>query len=173
MPLEHGSQGWHLPHETAKSWKQLEQLLHQVAQHVKKRSSSILDKSTFLLKDPELPSKFGYFTTHLTEDAAHSGLRSSLDAFVVYFAYISFIVALCPLPHPASDISPYLSHNINPEFLNGFKKSHVIDFSGEQKRVGTIINVLQCGWISITEVSLKAKVRIWLYWGDHPLTVTP
>jgi hypothetical protein len=126
----------------------------------------------------------------------------------VYFAYVSFLAALCQftgkatetpawlicLEHP-DDIPPELLEickkvgivnfygkrtrigqhpdNVHPEFLNMFKKSHIVDFSGERTRTGAIIDVLKCDWISVADVLLKAKVPIWLYWGDHPWMVTP
>jgi hypothetical protein len=173
MPLEHGSQGWHLPHQTAKAWKQLEQTLRLIGEKSKKTLPRMSRNPIFfLINDPELPSKFGYFTTHPTEDAARSALRSSLDAFVVYCAYLSFATAFCRLPGSDSSLN-LIPPRVHAEFSKMFMESHIVDLSGERKRIGTIINVLQCSWISTAEVLLKAKVPIWLYWGDHPLTVTP
>ena len=110
---------------------------------------------------------------HPTENAAHSVLKSSLNAFVVSCAYVSFLNAWCQLSGLSSDSPSYFSCRLHPEFLKMFLQSHIVNFSGGWKCIGTIINVLQCGWISIADVLLKAKVPIWFYWGNHLLTVTP
>ena len=176
IPLEHDRHGWHLHREATKAWKQLEQSLRRIATHVK---SWFFDRFPrfpfFLLIEPDIPSKYGYFTTHTTEDAARSGLRSSLDAFVVYTAYLSFLTALCQFQVTGSleRFPSWLPNKMDPEFLTTFMKSHIVDFSGERKRTGTIINVLKCGWIHVADVLLRAKVPMWLYWGDRPLMVTP
>ena len=171
-PLQHDRYGWHLHHETTKSWKELEQTLRRIAKHLKGWFHDMIPNFPFFfLIEPEIPSKFGYFTAHPTEDAARSGLSSSLDGFVVYSAYVSFLAALCHFNNPTrlSWFPPWMK----PELLAMFKKSHIIDFSGERKRTGAIIDVLRCGWIPAAIVLLQAKVPIWLQWGDHPLMVTP
>jgi len=94
MRLDHDHHGWHLPHKTTKLWKQLEHTLYHIAKQLKEwfhASSPYFP--FFLVIEPQLPSKFGYFTTHSTEDAAQSCLRSSLDSFSVYIAYVSFLAA--------------------------------------------------------------------------------
>jgi len=179
MRLDHDRHGWHLPRETTKSWKQLEHTLRHIAKQLKEwfhASSPYFP--FFLVIEPQLPSKFGYFTTHSTEDAARSGLRSSLDSFSVYIAYVSFLAALCQFTDKAGDPPSWLKclerpGVVHPEFLNLFKTSHIVDFSGERTCVGTIIDVLACSWSCVTHILLKAKVPIWLYWGYHPLRVTP
>ena len=96
MPLEHDRHGWHLNHETTKSWKKLEQSLRRIGEYVKSWFyAGSLNLPFFHLIEPDIPSKFGYFSAQTTEDAARSGLRSSLDAFVVYSAYLSFLASLC------------------------------------------------------------------------------
>ena len=173
MLLEHDRFGWHLSRETAKSWKLLEQSLRRIGAHVKRWfHEGFPTFPFFLLIEPEVSSKFGYFSAHTTEDAARSGLRSSLDAFVVYTAYISFYAALCQFIGPPKAVLSRLP-KMDPEVLSLFNGSYVVDFSGERKRTGTIINVLKCGWFSVAKVLLQAKVPMWLYWGDHPLMVTP
>ena len=170
MLLEDDKDGWHLSYSTAKSWKRLEHTLHRIARYLKEWPA--FNPPSFLITDSEHLSKFGYFSAHPTQEAARSGLQSSLDAFVVYCAYISFMTTYCQLPGSTSDIPSYLPPNIHPEFSNMFKESHIVDFSGQRKCIGTIINVLWCNWISVAHILLKAQVLMWLYWGDHPLTVT-
>ena len=194
MHLDHDRHGWHLSHETAKSWKEREQTLRQIAKRLRQWfhvAGSILE--------PKFPSGYGYFSSYSTETAARSGLRRSLDAFAVYFAYVSFLVAVGQFTgkprhtpawltclEPPDVIPPEFSDkdrdrygnrvrlpNIHPEFMNMFKKSHIVDFSGNRTRTGVIIDVLNCDWISFADVLLKAKVPIWLDWGELPWMVTP
>jgi hypothetical protein len=173
IPLQHDRYGWHLYPDTSKSWKLFEHSLRRIGTHAKRWFYAIFPNYPFfLLIEPDFPSKFGYFSTHKTEDEARSGLRSSLDAFVVYTAYLSFIAALCRFIG-LSESSPAWLPRLDSDTLTAFTKSHIVDFSGERKRTGTIINVLKCGWFPVAKVLLQAKVPIWFYWGDHPLTVTP
>jgi hypothetical protein len=168
--------------------------MRQIAQRLKQWfhvTGSILE--------PKFPSAYGYFSTHSTETAARLALRRSLDAFAVYFAYVSFFVAVGqftgkPRHTPAwltclepPDVMPpeFLDKDhdfygnriklpiIHPEFLNMFKKSHIVDFSGRRTRTGVIIDVLKRDWISVADILLKAKVPLWLDWGKLPLMVTP
>lgn len=179
MLLEHDRYNWHLPHDTAKSWKQLEQTLRGIAKKLRDWFRAASPPKHFLLHEPKFPSEYGYFSSHPTEVAARSGIRRSLDAFAVYFSYVSFLVALCQFTGKLNILDYYanqksqLPDNVHPEFLNMFKKSHIVDFSGKRTRIGAIIDVLRCDWISVADVLLKAKVPIWLDWGDHPWMVTP
>lgn len=91
---------------------------------------------------------------------------------MVYKAYLSFLAALCKFIG-LSDWLPSWLPKMDPKILTAFESSHVIDFSGEQKHTGTIINVLKCGWFPVANVLLQAKVSMWLYWGDRSLMVTP
>ena len=176
--------GWHLRHETAKSWKELEHALRRIAKLLifcaKSTSPSF---SRLFLIDPPHPSQCGYFIAHSTEDIARLHIRRSLDAFAVFFAYVSFLAAVSQFTGQETETPTWLLHlenpdrkrtdGIHPEFLNMFKKSHIVDFSGERTCTGTIIDVLQCGWIRVSEILLKANVPMWFYWGNHPLTVVP
>ena len=125
--------------------------------------------------EPKFPSAYGYFSSHSTENAARSDFRRSMDAFAVYFAYVSFLVAVGqftgkPSGTPAwltcleaPDVLPpeFLDNdhdraNIHPEFMNMFKKLYIVDFSGKRARTGVIIDVHKCDWISFADVLLKA-----------------
>ena len=129
--------------------------------------------SPLFLIDPPLPSQCGYFSAHSTEDIAGLHIRRSLDAFAVFFAYVSFLAAVSQFTGQETETPTWLLHlenpdskqtdSIHPKFLNMFKKSHIVDFSGEQTRTGTIIDVLRCGWICVSEILLKANVPMWFY----------
>ncbi len=172
MLLDHDRHGWHLPHDTAKSWKQLEQTLCYIAKRLRDWFRAASPTKQFLHIEPKFPSDYGYFSSHSTEVAARSGISHSLDAFAVYLAYVSFLVAICqftgkPTNTPGwliclepPDVIPcelvdifeklnilnyygnqkrQLPVSVHPEFLNMFKKSHVVDFSGRRARMGAIL----------------------------------
>jgi hypothetical protein len=89
----------------------------------------------------------------------------------VYIAYVSFLAALCQFTGKATDPPAWLAclqppdiiprefsaifeqlkiggrrigkhSTVHPEFLNMFKKSHIVDFSGQRIRIGAIIDSL-------------------------------
>ena len=184
--LEHDCYGWHLTGNTAKQWKLLEQTLSLISLRLKKWFQASSPPVGFKVTVSELLSEFGYFTAHSTDTEARCRLRSSLDAFAVYFAFVSFLAALCQFTgkvrgtpawlvclDPPDDIPlnyrkilrelGYVESrgsrkdtSIHSEFLNMFKRSHIINFSGEQTSSGAIINVLRCDWTGVAEVLLKA-----------------
>src|SRR5260221_9494174 len=95
VDIQHDRFGWHLSHKTAKSWKGLKHVLCCIAKLL-----TFCTKSTcsyffcLFFIDPPLPSQCGYFSAHSTEDIAGLHIRSSLDAFAVFFAYVSFFVTV-------------------------------------------------------------------------------
>jgi hypothetical protein len=181
--LEHDRFGWHLSHETAKSWKTLEQALRRIATLLKDCAKPASPNfARLFFRDPPIPSSCGYFLAHSTEDIARAQVGSSLDAFAVFFAYVSFLAAVSQFSGQETETPTWLIHlensdskrtGIHHEFLNMFKKSHIVDFSGERSRTGTIIDVLECGWTRVVDILVKASIPIWFFWGDHPLMVNP
>jgi hypothetical protein len=68
MHLDHTRFGWHLPHHTAKSWKQLEQTLRHIARRLRQWF-----RVAGPIFEPKFPSAYGYFSSHSTENAAVRG----------------------------------------------------------------------------------------------------
>ena len=127
---------WHLPHQVAKDWKALENVLVFAMKNLLSFFRQNHPKTHLEFAFPELPSTYGYFTTHKSEAAARSTLLVSLDAFVVYLSYFSFIVAICQFGiDPRS--SPPSWHKrlarsdspVHPEWLKLLLDSPIVDFN--------------------------------------------
>jgi hypothetical protein len=95
-------------------------------------------KTRLVFAPPELPSTYGYFSTHKSEVAARSALSASLDVFAVYLGYFSFIVAICqfgidPQSSPPSwhKCLARSDSRVHPEWLKLLLDSPIVDF--EQK----------------------------------------
>ena len=88
---------------------------------------------------PPNPSQFGYLKVHSTEKKAHSALSESLDAFMLLFAYVSFLIAMCRVPSDPAPTSLLTSthskwlqdlsagNNIHPEWLQLLADSPIPD----------------------------------------------
>ena len=145
-------------------------------------------KVFIICSDPPNPSKFGYSKCHRTEEKARLALYTSLDAFVLLFACVSFYIAICRssdgpacissssstlmLPRWFQHLSLWQSR-IHPEWLQLLADSPISDFTSTPQCVGVIINVSWCSWIDLVPNMLKANVPIWLYWGTAPNFLQP
>jgi hypothetical protein len=185
IPLENDKYGYHLPQDVSKSWKSLEITCSQIATLLCtsfKRDYPQIDLNCSV---PPNPSRFGYLKAHSTEKKARSALSESLDAFVLLFAYVSFLIAMCRVPSDPAPTSLLTSthskwfqdlsagNNIHPEWLQLLADSPISDFTTTPQRLGTIINVSRCSWIKLVPRMLKANIPIWLYWGIPPAFVQP
>ena len=131
-----------------------------------------------MFASPEVPSTYGYFSTHKSESAARSAISVSLDAFAVYLGYVSFVVAICQFGiDPRS--SPPSWHKrlarsdspVHPEWLKLLLDSPIVDF--ERKRIGAVADVARCHWLHLAKYMVQASVPVWFYWGKSPFYVTP
>src|SRR6266704_664769 len=98
---------------------------------------------------PPLPSKFGYFDAHATESPTRSSLSTSLDAFVIYLAYFSFLAAICQFEIDTRSIKPSWykllarqDSGVHPEWLELLAKSPIVDF--KQEWFAVVIDVVDC-----------------------------
>jgi hypothetical protein len=186
IPLVDGKRGYQLPEDAAKSWKTLEQSCRQVAFVLRSVYEAGHPKVFLNCSVPPNPSQFGYLKGYSTEKKARAALSESIDAFVVLFAYVSFCIAICRNKGDPETVDlslskqprwvQKLSHSqsrIHLEFLQLLANSPISDFSTASNRVGAIINVSQCSWLSLVPYMLKANVPIWLYWGNPPVFVQP
>ncbi|KAF8591801.1 hypothetical protein K439DRAFT_1611070 [Ramaria rubella] len=57
----------------------------------------------------------------------------------------------------------YYNSSVHPEWINGIKASPIADFS--VARVGVIVNMSTCQWLSEIPVLICANVPLWLYYG--------
>lgn len=134
-------------------------------------------KTPLSLTLPSLPTAFGYFKGYPTETDARKGLCLTLDAFIILFAYLSFLLSLLQFTINIGAKEPswlkYLRRNkvIHEEWLKLLVESPLTDFS--RKRQGVIIDVVRTESVNLTKHLLTASVPVWFYWWTDPLTVTP
>ena len=184
--IEKDSYGFHLPDVVAKSWKTLEQSCRAAAEALRSYFTHFHPKISLVCVTPNKPSEFGYFVAHSSEYEARSALSKSLDAFVILFAYLSFLIALARSPNDPHKVSSttakkprwleILSHRRNrlhPEWIQLLADSPIADFTTGPQRLGAIVNVARCSWIHLVPYMLKANVPIWLYWGIPPAFAQP
>jgi hypothetical protein len=117
MHLDHT--GWHLPHRP-RHRKIVEGARTNTAPHCTTPEAVVPRCAIF---EPKFPSAYGYFSCHSTENAARSDLRRSMDAFAVYFAYVSFLVAVGQFTGKPSGTPAWLTcleapDVLPPEFLD-------------------------------------------------------
>ena len=176
--LTHDRHGWHLPRDTQKEWKNFEHLIRTKTQHISNYLQRQFSELTGLWEAPQKPSSFGYFGVQSTELEARQAIAQSIDAFVVYMAYTSFLIALYryyPQPSSTSRSSSSLRQltqstglNFHPEWLNGLEGSPVAQFRSDPQRVGSIIDVRSCKWLDLVPCMIAANVPVWLHWGHPP-----
>ena len=176
IELQSDKFGWYLSKTAAKDWKALENVLVLCTKQLHSFYSQNRPKVKFAPCPPPLPSKYGYFDVHATESAARAGLATSLDAFVVYLAYFSFLAALCEFEFDAMYGKSWYKllskedSGVHPEWLELLVKSPIVDF--ERERLGVVIDVVDCGWLHFAQHLHVAGIQFWYYWGKTPQYVT-
>ena len=126
---------WHLPCNTAKSWKRLEQLLCLVAEKLQSYFTSENPNIPVIWKTPAKPGLYGYFETHATHEAASLAINESIDGFVVYTAHVSFLIVLCQFTasiwqrSSVQDLFTNAKIAIHPKWILAFLDSGIGDFT--------------------------------------------
>jgi len=179
IKLKNGTNGWHPDTALGKDWAQVENLLIHLESNLLSRFRS--DHPGFQLPwvVPARPKSFGYFKPAVTEAQARQVLSNTIDAFVVYSAYISFLAALCwflpyyRTPPPPKDVLAPIwpsqgntSISLEDLFGSGIGCS---DRSLRPHRVGIVIDLTRCPWINLIPVMIKVDIPLWFYWGKSPL----
>jgi len=166
---------WHLlPKDTGKSWKLFEQLLRLIGEKLQLHFTAENPNIPVIWETPAKPSMYGYFTSHATLEAATVAINNSIDGFVVYTAYISFLIALCQCTasiwqgSSIEDLFVKAGIASHLEWISGLLKSGIGDFTKTCRRVGSIVNVDQCQWLNLVPYMIQCKVSIWLCWGPQP-----
>jgi hypothetical protein len=186
IPLVDGKHGYQLPDDVSKSWTDLERSCRQVAFVLRSFYEVWHPKAVLNFSEPPKPTQFGYLKGYTTAKKARVALSESIDAFVVLLAYVSFCIAICRRKDDPGTVDLSLSEQpqwvrelslkrsrTHPEFLQLLANSPISDFSAASNRVGAIINVAQCSWLSLVPYMLTANVPIWLYWGIPPVLLQP
>ena len=185
IALEEDGYGFHLPDALAKSWKTFEESCCQALTVLRSLFQLDHPKTPLHCSEPLRPSKFGYMKGYPKETKARLALSASIDAFVLLFAYVSFMIAMCrapddPISVPLSSstkprwfkVLSERNSRIHPEWLQLLAESPISDFSTTQ-RVGVIMNVSQCQWINLVPRMIKVNIPIWFYWGTPPAFLQP
>jgi hypothetical protein len=165
---------WHLPWDTAKSWKVFEHLVRSVGEKLQRHFTTENPNIPVIWDAPAKPSVYGYFTSHATLEVATEAINDSIDGFIVYTAYISFLIALCQgtasVWQRFSIDQLFVKAGIEShlEWISGLLASGVGDFTTTRRRVGSIVNVDQCQWLNLVPYMIECKVPIWLCWGPQP-----
>jgi len=168
---------WHLPTDTAKSWKGFEHSIRLVAEKLQLHFTAENPNIPIIWEIPAKPSLHGYFISHATREAATLAINNSVDGFVVYTAYISFLIALCQFTATTSIWHGFSIENLfinagiksHPEWISGLLQSGIGDFTTTRRRVGSIVNVDQCQWLNLVPYMIKCNIPIWLCcWGSQP-----
>ena len=159
---------WHLPKDTAKSWKLFEHLIRLIAEKLQLHFTTENPNIPVIWEVPAKPSLYGYFTSHATLDAATVAINNSIDGFIIYTAYISFLIALCQCTASIWQGSSIEKLFVNTgiesylEWISGLLESGIGDFTTTRRRVGSIVNVDQCQWLNLVPYMIQCKVPIWL-----------
>ena len=178
--LTHDCHGWHLPCDTQKEWKHFEHLIWASPQLISDHLQLKFPWLTGLLAVPEKPGLFGYFDVWSTKVKAHQAIADSINAFVIYLAYTSFLIALHHY-YPQSSSTPHslllqqllqsTKLNSHPEWVNDLAGSPVGQFHSDPQHVGSIIDVRSCKWLELVPCTIAANVLIWLHWGHMPFFI--
>ena len=88
--LIHDRHGWHLPRDTQKEWKNFEHVIRANAEKISEYLKMRFSEFNGLWDEPAKPGLYRYFSVHSTEAEARQATAASIDAFVIYMAYICF-----------------------------------------------------------------------------------
>ena len=98
IPLVTDRHGVHLDHDTAKSWKLFEHSIRSSAAHLLTYYKSLGLQLDIFWKDPLKPGASGYFDPTPNPNEFWHRLQVSVDYFVVYTAYLSFLTGVLYWP---------------------------------------------------------------------------
>ena len=172
IPLVTDRHGVHLDHDTAKSWKLFEHSIRSSAAHLLTYYKSLGSQLDIFWKDPPKPGAGGYFDPAPNPDEFRRRLQVSVDYFVVYTAYLSFLTAVCLFSPFRKDGAPstlselWEAANIAQsfEYQTGLLESGVGAFNVDRRRIGLIVDVSLCSWLNAVPIFIAARVPVWFYW---------
>jgi hypothetical protein len=139
----HDRHGWHLPRDNAKEWKNFEHLIRASADCMSNKLKERFPEFNGLWDEPAKPGLYGYFST---KAEACQTISDSVDAFIVYAAYISFLIALCRYydassPRSFRQLFQVSNSKIHPEWLRDLEESPIAQFSPDCCAFSTISSI--------------------------------
>ncbi|KAF9470270.1 hypothetical protein BDN70DRAFT_730084 [Pholiota conissans] len=172
--VEQSSSGWHLRHDEAKSWKSFEQSLRKLADRLTAYLAKIRPDMHPIWEIPQNPSAYGYFSTHGSAAQAYQCARLSADGFVIYTAYVSFLIVILRfVRHPTSPISldallKECRADAHPGWVKNLLSSGIGDTDSSERRNGVVVDINGCSWLNLVPFMISARIPIWFYWGTPP-----
>ena len=124
ISLDEDAFGFHLPQDVSKSWKTLEQSCLQIITVLHDFFKTQHPTVFLVCSDPPKPSEFGYSKCYRTKVKARLALSTSLDAFVLLFAYVSFYIAICRSSDDLACISSSSSTSMQPRWFPWQSRIH-------------------------------------------------
>ena len=180
VPLEQVGTLWHLSGTIRNQWQRLEVALRLISDFLIEESGVYLPVDFDVFR---LPSRYGCDrAVHDPRYARKLAMRCR-DAFMPLVSLCSFAISLHLTDEEIHDVdNPAWAklliekRGLHPEWVHSLRQSVVADFS-PNTRVGVIVDVAKCQWLSQVCAMLRARVPIWFYWGnwqsmarvDHPV----
>ena len=174
--LQHDHHGWHLPRATAKDWKTFERLLRQMGEHLHCFLMKMFPHIECIWTIPANPGSYGYFEAHKSQDEAFAAVKDSIRAFVLYAAYISFLIGLFHCHQRPGDWVNYTTSTLlqdvdisaHPAWTSELEESGIGGFNNGWRRQGCIVNIPHCRWRNLIPFMIKLEIPLWFYWGTKP-----
>ena len=178
--LVHDRHGVHLDHDLAKSWKLFEQSIRSSAAQLVTYYKSLNSQLDIFWKEPPKPGAGGYFDPASSAEEFRLKLKVSVDYFVVYTAYLSFLTAVCLFSPFCKDGAPstlselWEAANIahSPEYQTALLESGIGAFNLDRRRIGLIVDVSECSWLNAVPIFIAARVPVWFYWANTQILGT-
>lgn len=172
--LVEGSRGWHLPHNVGKEWKLFEKSLRFAVEAFQIFLKAQYPHIDCIWVIPEKPSHYGFFETHASQDLAYTAVKESIDAFVVYMAYLSFLVGLLQALSTDWQTPSLLAlleqaHiPVHGVWAQDLYESGVGNIAVKRRRIGTFVDIPNCRWRNLIPYMMKSEIPFWFYWGSPP-----
>lgn len=174
---------WGLKEVIQNDWIKVEENLHSVSQRLELHIPlAYLDAQAC-----PLPRSYGYLKLHPTRAAAERAIERSLDGFMVYIGYCSFLllrrnrpiddfdtrrcweIDLIRPPARASreDINLLRFRPFEPAHIQTIKSSELVDF--KIPRAGVIVSST-CQFLREIRILIDYDIPVYFYWGRFSVT---
>jgi hypothetical protein len=175
IPLEERNGRWSLSSAAKESWSNLENNLRQALATLGPYSYALvpLEFAPF-----RLPSSFRYDHWHQHHHDALQAATNGRNAFIPLVAYFSHSIshinnASNDLQHPQPKWTEILKDDgVHDVWVDSVRRSMIGDFSADNPRIGTVVDVATCNYHNDLVFYIKAGLPIWFQWGKQGDTPT-